>query len=157
MLLLSIFVSSVSQEGFNMDLLNDDFGKRLKLIRESKEMTQIELAKKTSLSNQIISNLERGYTKSISYVDLSAIAKALKCKIGDLVPGAENFSSDLPRDIDRQIKSIYDSLNSDIKLKINNKVIDKETRELIKISLDSTLKIIEVKSISTMLDAPKKS
>lgn len=129
-----------------MDLLNDDFGKRLKLIRETREMTQAELARYTSMSNQTISNLERGHTKTISYLDLKAISKALKCKLGDLVPGVEELSHNDYQDLYYQIKKIYDLLDSNAKLKINNKLLDRETRELIKISLDGTLKIIEVKT-----------
>ena len=129
-----------------MDLLNDDFGKRLKLIRESREMTQAELARYTSMSNQTISNLERGYTKTISYLDLTAISKALKCKLGDLVPGVEELSYNDYQDLYYQIKKIYDLLDSNAKLKINSKWLDRETRDLIKISLDGTLKIIEVKT-----------
>ncbi|MBS1597263.1 MAG: helix-turn-helix transcriptional regulator [Bacteroidetes bacterium] len=59
------------------------FGKRLKEVRQSKKVTQEELAYRTGFELSQIGRIERG-TVNTSISHISAIAKALKIKPIDL-------------------------------------------------------------------------
>lgn len=68
-------------------------GERIKKIRQDKKITQKELGKKTGLSTQVISNIERGVTQP-SAADMSNIAQALNISIDTLYA---QKNSDLPK------------------------------------------------------------
>ena len=59
-------------------------GKKVRSLRESKGMTQIELADKVGVSNKLVSYLEQGF-KQPSAVVLGRIAKLLEVKMEDLM------------------------------------------------------------------------
>lgn len=61
----------------------DSISKRIKLLRQSVDMTQKELSYKTGLSIQVISNMERGVTQP-SAKDMLNIAQALNVSINSL-------------------------------------------------------------------------
>lgn len=126
-----------------MDLFNQEFGPRLRAIRENKGMTQIELARKTNMSNQTISNLERGYTKTLSYNDLKSLAKHLGCEIGDLMPDANRYALEYIDNIDimKHLEHTFELLENYTDLKFYGKVLDQETRELLKSAIEHTIKI----------------
>lgn len=126
-----------------MDLFNKEFGPRLRAIRENKGMTQIELARKTNMSNQTISNLERGYTKTLSYNDLKSLAKHLDCEIGDLLPDANRYALEYIDNIDimKHLEHTFELLENYTDLKFYGKVLDQETRELLKSAIEHTIKI----------------
>jgi transcriptional regulator with XRE-family HTH domain len=63
--------------------LRKKFGRRLKLLREQKSMTQAKLAKATKLSLSFIRSIEQG-VHAPSFESLEAIAKALNIEIADL-------------------------------------------------------------------------
>lgn len=53
-------------------------------MRKRRGYTQVELANLSNVSSQIISNFERAYTEP-NQKQLSTLAKALNCKISDLI------------------------------------------------------------------------
>ena len=61
----------------------DSISKRIKLLRQSVDMTQKELSYKTGLSIQVISNMERVVTQP-SAKDMLNIAQALNVSINSL-------------------------------------------------------------------------
>lgn len=62
------------------DSLCRDLGNKIRKIRKRKALSQIELAKKIGVSQQIISRIERGY-ENISIITLKKITDALDAKI----------------------------------------------------------------------------
>ncbi len=56
----------------------------LKEVREEKEMSQQELAEKSSVSRTTISGLETGKTEVVTNTTLEKIAKALNRKVTDI-------------------------------------------------------------------------
>ena len=64
---------------------------RIKEIRESKRMSQGELAKKAGVSRAILSGLETNTLPNTTANTLSKIAVALDCGVGDLF-ASENRS-----------------------------------------------------------------
>ncbi|EGQ3439643.1 helix-turn-helix transcriptional regulator [Staphylococcus pseudintermedius] len=63
-----------------------DFNKRLKEIRKKRGFTQLELAKRIGVSKQVISNLERGYTRPNS-VQIQSLANVLNTTTYELMDG----------------------------------------------------------------------
>ncbi|MFB2982495.1 helix-turn-helix domain-containing protein [Microseira sp. BLCC-F43] len=58
---------------------------RLKQVRESRELSQYELAKLIDMSPQNIQKLEQGRAKGIQLDTLDALCEALNCEIQDLL------------------------------------------------------------------------
>jgi XRE family transcriptional regulator, regulator of sulfur utilization len=61
------------------------FGSRLRAIRESKGLTQEELAYKADLHFTYVGQVERGL-RNVTLQSIYKLAKALKIKGGDLLP-----------------------------------------------------------------------
>ena len=68
--------------------LTKQIGARIALYRESVGLSQTAVAKKAGLSPSHLCNMEKG-DRSIDVEKLGAIARALNCKIIDLLPVAE--------------------------------------------------------------------
>lgn len=64
-----------------------NIGDNIRLRRESRGLTQLELGKQTGLSDVMICYIERGL-RVPSLVAAIAIAKALGCTVDDLVSGS---------------------------------------------------------------------
>lgn len=58
---------------------------RLKNVRESRELSQYELAQRAGMSPQNIQKLEQGRAKGIQLDTLDALCEALDCEIQDLL------------------------------------------------------------------------
>lgn len=58
---------------------------RLKQVRESRGLSQFELAQKTGMSPQNIQKLEQGRAKGIQLDTLDSLCSALECEIQDLL------------------------------------------------------------------------
>ena len=56
----------------------------LKEVREEKEMSQQELAEKSSVSRTTISELDSGKTEVVTNTTLEKIAKSLNIKVTDI-------------------------------------------------------------------------
>ncbi|MBK8751673.1 MAG: helix-turn-helix transcriptional regulator [Candidatus Competibacteraceae bacterium] len=71
-----------------MMTVTEQVGRQIMLRRTWLHMRQGELATQTGLSQSHLSNMEQG-VRSIDVEKLAAIARALNCKMGDLLPEAE--------------------------------------------------------------------
>lgn len=61
-------------------------GKNLKLLRQSADLTQTDLARKSGVDQSMISKIERGEFENPTIDTLRGLAKALGCGIVDLLP-----------------------------------------------------------------------
>ena len=131
-----------------MDVLNEQFGVRLKHLRTLNNLTQKQLAAKTNISSQVISNLERGYTKAISYQDLKQLTEKLNCSLGDLIPDADRHSIPDAAEIDiiDYLSNTINMLDTYTNLKIDGNSITKTDREAIKIMLTSIIDVARIKT-----------
>jgi transcriptional regulator with XRE-family HTH domain len=57
-------------------MTNEEIGRRLRKIREYRDMTQADLAKACNAVQTKISDIEKGYT-TVSYADMGTFSKAL--------------------------------------------------------------------------------
>lgn len=57
---------------------------KIKLLRKQKNLTQVELAKKSGVDRGYLSKIENGEGNP-TYDTLQKIAAALDCKVGDLI------------------------------------------------------------------------
>lgn len=73
------------------------FGSRVRELREEKNVTQDELAKRVDLSRTSITNIERGRQRVLLH-QMMEIAVALDAKPTDLIPTAEVNVQPLLRD-----------------------------------------------------------
>jgi len=62
--------------------ITEEFGKRVKEIRQSKGISQEELSIKAQLHRTYISSIELG-KRNVSLVNIEKLAKALDCRIPD--------------------------------------------------------------------------
>jgi transcriptional regulator with XRE-family HTH domain len=62
--------------------ITEEFGTRVKEIRQSKGITQEELALKAQLHRTYISSIELG-KRNVSLLNIEKLAKALDCNIPD--------------------------------------------------------------------------
>lgn len=58
---------------------------RIRELREVKDWSQAELARRSGVDQAIISRLESGETQSINFPNLEKLAKALRCDPGYLI------------------------------------------------------------------------
>ena len=65
--------------------IRQEFGKKLKSIRQNKKLTQEELGDMAGLHWTYIGQIERG-KRNPSLVNLEKLAKALKISAGQLLP-----------------------------------------------------------------------
>jgi len=64
-------------------------GQIIKRKRHSANLTQVELAEKSDLSQAQISMIEKGVSENITIGNLRKIAKALGCTVIDLLPESD--------------------------------------------------------------------
>ena len=57
---------------------------KLKEVREARNMSQEELAKQSTVSRTIISELENGKTEVVTNITLEKLSKALNKKVTDI-------------------------------------------------------------------------
>lgn len=74
------------------------FGKRLKLLRSIRGMTQVDLAEKTGVSTQYVGRIERGISFP-SFKTLTAICNALELEPAALFLFSSDHSSDPPENL----------------------------------------------------------
>ena len=96
-----------------------DFGKRIKELREARNLTQEQLAEMVGLEYQTISRIETGYYFT-NFENLKNIANALNTDIKDLFD-FEHIK--LHKDLKNEIKNKIDHL-SDKQLYFVNKILN---------------------------------
>lgn len=80
------------------------FGTRLKALREDKDVTQEELAKRVDLSRTSITNIEKGRQRIMLH-QLVDLADALDAKPSDLMPAIEK-----PEPLRADVAAMIDAL-----------------------------------------------
>ncbi len=82
-----------------MESLKHKLGKRIKMLRKLKGLTQEQLGEKAGLSYKFVGEIERG-TVNPSLDSLSGIAKALDVSLSGLLPTeGDIFSTLSPKDL----------------------------------------------------------
>lgn len=132
-----------------------DIGKRIRAKREELHMTQEELAKLLGYKNKTtITKIENG-TNDIVQSKVVEFAKALNTTIPYLM-GWENdtkasddwqpqLTKKDERDIARQLeKTLADLESSQDALMFSGEPLDEETRELLKISLENSIRVAKI-------------
>ena len=122
---------------------------RIKSFRKDKGLTQKELGDLINKSPQVISNWERGYTTTINHDDITNLSKVFNKSIEAIV-GSDfrESNNDLPpltpRD-ERQIAKDLEAMLNDIDNKNGmanyNEPEDEEDRELLRASLEQSLRL----------------
>lgn len=62
-----------------------DIGKRIRIVRKSKGVTQVELAEASGVSRSYLADLERGALQNPSLEILRAMSGALHVSVGELL------------------------------------------------------------------------
>lgn len=112
-ILLSFYKSLLET---NMDTLVH-IGRRIKVIREKKKITQEELEGKTGINAKYISAVERGQ-KNVTIKTLEKIAKGLDVELYQLFLFSEDFTSE------KAAKKALESLIKEADLKTLNLCLD---------------------------------
>lgn len=110
----------------------NEINQRIKNIRESKHITQEELAKKCHLSSKTIKNYENG--KSLPLLNnLILICKALDCSLSYILTGTQNIILDKIQEKTPIVSNFQDELSMKIDqlLKENNSLTEEEILNLI--------------------------
>ncbi|MGG6437422.1 helix-turn-helix transcriptional regulator [Saccharococcus caldoxylosilyticus] len=139
-------------------------GDNIRIFRKKAKMTQMELAQKANISRSYLADVERNrYNPSLE--TLKAIASALNVPVNSLIGEEDdknsNHDNQLPeltekdeRDIAKDLQRIMDSLESREGLMYDGEPMDEETKELIKISLENSMRL--AKRIAKKKFTPKK-
>lgn len=139
-------------------------GENIKMFRKKAKLTQMELAQKANISRSYLADVERNrYNPSIDTI--KAIATALNVPVTSLIneDDSKNLNQDqkLPEltkkdelDIAKDLQKIMDSLENREGLMYDGEPMDEETKELIKISLENSMRL--AKKIAKKKFTPKK-
>ncbi|CAI6087236.1 helix-turn-helix domain-containing protein [Cohnella sp. JJ-181] len=118
-------------------------GKNVKQYRKLRKLTQVELAEKSNLSRSYLADLE-GDRYNPSVETLTSIAKVLQVGVHVLL-GEESNEAPLndkeERDIAKKLEAMMDELESDTALSFHGEPLDDEEKELLRISLENTLRL----------------
>ncbi|EJS72935.1 helix-turn-helix domain-containing protein [Bacillus cereus] len=123
---------------------------RLKEARKAQKLTQEELAKKVNATKGTISNYENGHSTPSNEM-LKDLANILKVTTDYLLGRQDTsiHSNDLPeltkkdtRDIARDLEKTLEQLeNSEDALMFDGEPIDEHTKEMIRISLENSMRM----------------
>lgn len=121
-------------------------GERIKNARKKQGLTQKQLADKVHLTAQVISNIERSYTTASSD-DLARIADVLNTTPNYLLGKEENsnnyyeLTNKDEKDIAERLQVMIKDLENNAHYSKENGEMDDNTRELLIMSLENSLRI----------------
>lgn len=121
-------------------------GERIKNTRKIQGLTQKQLADKVHLTAQVISNIERSYTTASSD-DLARIADVLNTTPNYLLGKEENsnnyyeLTNKDEKDIAERLQVMIKDLENNAHYSKENGEMDDNTRELLIMSLENSLRI----------------
>ena len=127
---------------------NAIFSKRLRYYLNKYDITQVELAKKLGVGTTSVYNWCNGIkTPRMDKVD--AMCDLFQCKRSDLMEDPMSkeppLSSKDERDIEKTLESTLSQLENDQEgLLFSGEVLDDETRELLKISLENSIRMAKI-------------
>lgn len=134
------------------EIINKKIGERIKITRKNANLTLLELANKIGLSEGNVQRYESGNIANVSVSVLEKFATALNTTTAILMGWEnsnesqkdinKNFSPRVERDIQKRLQSILDDMNSNAGLAFYNggEEMDEETKELLKLSLESSIR-----------------
>ncbi|MBR8659575.1 MULTISPECIES: helix-turn-helix domain-containing protein [Brevibacillus] len=124
-------------------------GANIKRFRKLRGFTQEMLARKANMSRSYLADVERDrYNPSVD--TLKAIAGALNVGVNDLIDALdEPVNNPVPgqltpkeeRDIAKDLERIMENLESDNALAFHGEPLDEETKRLLQISLENSLRL----------------
>ncbi|GIO34383.1 transcriptional regulator [Paenibacillus albilobatus] len=127
-------------------------GSRIKELRLQKGMTQDELAEKLGMNRANISNYERGQITNIPSDKLDIMADLFDTNV-DYIMGRSDvrekeagtkyfeLTEKDEKDIAKKLEAMMNDLDSDSSLSFMGEPMDEEDRELLRISLENTLRM----------------
>jgi transcriptional regulator with XRE-family HTH domain len=143
-------------------------GKNIKLYRKQKKLTQSELAERANMSRSYLADIERDrYNPSVE--TLKSIAEALNIPVSLLLDEPESFddlsnkeqpitlpslTSKEERDIARDLEKMLSDLESNEALAFNGEPLDDQSRELLRISLENSMRL--AKQLAKQKFTPRK-
>ena len=122
--------------------------KRLKSLRESKQLTQQELADKLYLSRVRYNNYETG-KRSPDYDTLQVIANFYDVSIDYLLGNTDNPNSEITltdkdeKDIAKTMQKLKEQLSNDQGLMFDGDVLDEETAKLLLAAIEQQERMIK--------------
>lgn len=135
-------------------------GDKVKKIRKEQNLTQKDLASLCNISFSFISDVETG-RRNASIETLNLISKALNVPVsfilddevdlGNLPQLSHRNERDIKKDLERTLNSLESSCEG---LMFDGEPIDDETKELLKISLENSMRL--AKQIAKQKFTPKK-
>lgn len=123
-------------------------GEKIRKLRKERGWTQSQLAKKVNRSPQVISNWERGYS-SLDHEDIVELATTFDVSTDEII-GDNKIKSNQPyytltekdeRDIAKDLERMMNDLESKEGMAFYGEPLDEEDRELLKISLENSLRL----------------
>lgn len=124
-------------------------GANIKRFRKLRGLTQEKLAKKANMSRSYLADVERDrYNPSVD--TLRAIAGALNVGVNELIDSLDEPVNDTvpgqltpkeERDIAKDLERIMENLESDNALAFHGEPLDEETKRLLQISLENSLRL----------------
>ena len=115
--------------------------KKIKAFREYKGMSLQKLSEDTGIAKSTLQRYETGITKKIPADAIAKIEDALGVKIT-----SDKLTEEDERDISEMLESCLRRLDGDSALMFNGDVLDNETRDLLKVSLENSIRIAKMVS-----------
>lgn len=124
-----------------------DVGKNIARYRKSKGLSQVELATKLNVSSSTVAMWETN-KRAIKDDDLINIADFFNVSLDELVGRKDNWQLNKKdkRDIKNDLDNLLNNLDSNNALAFNGEPLDDETRELIAISIERSLRFAKEES-----------
>ncbi|CAM3935072.1 MULTISPECIES: helix-turn-helix domain-containing protein [Paenibacillus] len=127
-------------------------GSRIKELRLQKGMTQDELAERLGVNRANVSNYERGQITNIPSDKLDIMAGLFDTNVDYIMGRSDIKDKEIgskyyeltdkdERDIAKKLEAMMNDLDSDSSLSFMGEPMDEEDRELLRISLENTLRM----------------
>ncbi|PEQ68738.1 helix-turn-helix domain-containing protein [Bacillus cereus] len=116
-------------------------GYRLKKERERRKWSQKFVAEKIGITNTVLSNYERDY-RDPDTTTLGKLADLYEISTDELLGRSNKLSKKEERDIARDLEKTLEELeNSEDALMFDGEPIDEHTKEMIRISLENSMRM----------------
>ncbi|HHY27179.1 MAG TPA: helix-turn-helix transcriptional regulator [Desulfitobacterium dehalogenans] len=128
---------------------------RIKEIREDKKLSGIEIAQALNISPQYYYDIEKG-KRNLSADIATQLAKIFNVSVDYLlgIDKFDNLTSKEEKDIAKDLEKMLANLESDNGLAFMGEPMDDETKELMKISLENSMRL--AKQLAKKKYTPKK-
>lgn len=122
-------------------------GDRIKILREEKKLSQLELAERIGINNSVLSRIESG-KRSIEENEINLFADFFEVS-GDYILGRSTnrnhpyykLTAKDEKDIGKNLERMLADLESNEALAFNGEPMDEETKRLFAISLENSLRL----------------